>query len=520
MLKPIRTKGQVQGRVSGSTTLIAPVQGWYVGENITNSPEGTAYILDNCYCQYDYVRVRRGSLAWATGMGAASVSTLMTYTSGSTQTLFAVCNGSIYNVTSAGAVGAAVATGLSSSTVYPLQFTTTGGAFLLYANGTDAMKIYDGATWAATTITGVSTSALGFLWQFKSRVFMVEANTLNAWYLAVDSIGGAATKLALGGVFPRGGALLCGASWAISSNSGLYETCVFITDQGEVAFYDGDGPAASNWELKGVYRISKPLGRNCLMKAGGDLAVMTEDGIIPLSQVQRLDQLALQAVAVTKPIAPAWRSAVQARTGVSGWSITVWPLETMAIVNVPSLSVNDRQQFVANAQSGAWSRYTGWDAKSFAVLGSSLYYGTGDGRVMKAETGGQDDGALYTAVCAWSFSDLGAKARRKQVRLMRPILQTSFASDPSFQILADYDSTLDGPPGAAAPVSGAAKWDSAVWDTATWPGSLTRSAAWKGTTGLGTALAPVMQFSVSTTDTPDVRITQLDLVYEAGEVMG
>lgn len=520
MLKPLRTKAQPQGRVSSSTTLIAPVKGWYVGDNITNSPEGTAYILDNCYCQYDYVRVRRGSLAWATGMGAASVQTLMPYVTGSTSQLFAACNGSVYNVTSAGAVGAAVVTGLSSSTLQTLQFTTTGGAFLLFCNGVDAMKIYDGSTWANTAITGISTSAIGYLWQFKSRVFMVEANTLNAWYLPVDSIGGAATKLALGGVFPRGGSLLCGASWAISSNSGLYETCVFITDQGEVAFYDGDGPAAANWALKGVYRISKPLGKNCLMKAGGDLAVMTEDGIIPLSQVETLDELALQAVAVTKPIAPAWRSAVQARTGLTGWSITVWPLETMAIINVPSLSVNDRQQFVANAQSGAWSRYTGWDAKCFAVLGSSLYYGTSDGRVMKAETGGQDDGQLYTAVCAWSFSDLGAKSRRKQVRLMRPILQTTFTTDPAFQILADYDSALNGPPSAASTSTSAATWDGSLWDTAKWPGSVVRSASWKSLTGLGTAIAPVMQLSVSTTDTPDVRITQIDLVYEAGEVMG
>jgi len=249
---------------------------------------------------------------------------------------------------------------------------------------------------------------------------MAEKNSLNAWYLSVDSIGGAAVKFPLGGIFPRGGSLLCGYSWAISSNSGLYETCVFITDQGEIAFYDGDGPAAANWTLKGVYRISKPLGRNCLMKAGGDVAVMTEDGIIPLSSVMELDQIALQNKAVTLPIAPAWRTLVQQRTAISGWSITLWPLESMAIITVPSLSVNDKQQLVANARSGAWARYTGWDAKCFAVFGNNLFYGTSDGRVMQAETGGQDDGQFYTAVCAWSFSDLGAKSNRKQITLMRP----------------------------------------------------------------------------------------------------
>src|SRR5258708_25671776 len=47
--------------------------------------------------------------------------------------------------------------------------------------------------------------------------------------------------------------------------------------------YDGLNPADTAWTLKGLYKISKPLGRRCILKAGGDIAIMTEDGIVPMS---------------------------------------------------------------------------------------------------------------------------------------------------------------------------------------------------------------------------------------------
>jgi hypothetical protein len=81
--------------------------------------------------------------------------------------------------------------------------------------------------------------------------------------------------------------------------------------------YTGEypGDTATPWKLSGLYKISKPLGKRCLMKAGGDLAIMTEDGIVPMSKVTSLDQVALQNAAVTAPIAPAWRDAVLGPSG-------------------------------------------------------------------------------------------------------------------------------------------------------------------------------------------------------------
>ena len=120
--------------------------------------------------------------------------------------------------------------------------------------------------------------------------------------------------------------------------------------------------------------------------------IMTEDGIVPMSKVQTLDQIALQNVAVTQPIQPEWIKAVIERTGLVGWQVTLWSLQSMAIINLPKSSTADRTQFVVNARTGAWARYSGWDANCFAVFNNSLFYGSSDGRVMQAETGSADDG--------------------------------------------------------------------------------------------------------------------------------
>ena len=393
MRKPLKDNPS-RRQVSKSVRINAPTKGWYVGANMADAPEGTAFALTNAFPQLDYIRARAGCVAWATGIpGSPTVSSLMTWTNGTTWKMFAAANGAIYDVSSSGAVGSALVTGLNSAALFQsTQFTGVGGTFLIAVNGVDPSQIYNGSTWTTSpAITGLTGNQLGNVWAFKRRLYFTETGTLRCWYLGSESIGGAATLFDLTSIFNRGGTLLCGGTWAIDSTSGIYEACVFITTEGEVAVYNGGWPGDTAWTLVGTYKVSRPLGQRCLMQAGGDLGIMTEDGIVPMSKVETLDQAALQNVAVTAAIAPAWRSAVLARTGISGWSITIWPLQSMGIVCLPKTNAGDKTQFVANVRTGAWCQYVGWDANCFAVMNNLLYFGTSDGRVMQAEVGGYDD---------------------------------------------------------------------------------------------------------------------------------
>lgn len=520
MFKPLKAKKN-RGQVSTATFLPAPTKGWHVGANLADAPPGTAFVLENVFCQLDYIRLRRGCSPFVTGMLSTSVSSLLVWVGFTGSKMFAACGGGIYDVSSAGAVGPAAISGQTNDYWEGVQFSPTGATSrLLICNGADPEQNYDGSSWSTSpAITGMGARA-SFGWSFKNRIYLIEANTLNAYYLGLAAIGGAATKFEMGGIFKLGGKLICGATWAIDSTSGIYEACVFITSEGEVAMYDGPYPGDPSWTLKGVYKVSRPLGPRCLMKAGGDLAIMTEDGIVPMSKVQQLDQVALQNFAVTQDIAPAWREAVLTRRNLQGWQIAIWPLESMGVICIPQQSSSDKQQFIANVRTGAWSRYTGWDAKCFAVHNNQLYFGTSDGRVMTAETTGADDGRVYSATIFPSFSGLGSNATRKQVKAVRFLTQANFTASPKITVKVDFDTTVPLPP-TSSPLSGIGSvWGTAVWGSSLWSVGLSSQANWSYSPGYGSVVSPVYQVSVSSASDPDFRMTAAEVLYENGSILG
>ena len=382
------------------------------------------------------------------------------------------------------------------------------------AGATETLTIYQ-----SPPITTTPSAVFSNVWTFKSRLYFVETNSLNIWYLGVEAIGGAATKFPMTGIFNKGGYIIACGDWAIDSTSGIYQGFCVITSEGEVAMYDGLDP--TTWSLKGVYKVAKPLGPRCLMKAGGDLLVATEDGIVPMSKVEALDQVALENIAVTKPIAPAWRNAVISRQGLAGWELTSWPLQAMGIFNLPKQNVGDRTQLIVNTRTGAWSTYTGWDANCFAVYNNGLYYGTSDGRVMQAEVGGADDNTNYTAVIFQAFDSLNGSMNQKQVKLVRPHIQSNISFTPQIDIRVDYDTMVPLAPTAIASTGTGAQWDVARWDVDVWPATLVNTSNWVMATGLGSIVAPVLQWTLSSASvTPDVRLTQIDVLYEAGNLIG
>lgn len=522
MLQALREKAP-KARISKSSTMIAPTKGWYVYDNLANMPEGTAFLLENMFPAPDYVRLRGGCSAFATGMGANSVSSILTYVAGSGERMFACAGGNIYDVTSGGAVGAPAVSGLSSDVWEAVNMTTTGGSFLFCLNGVDDGQLFDGATWANTAVTGVSENLCKAPYVFKNRIYFIQKDTTDVWYLNVDSIGGAATKLALGGVFQRGGTVEAIASWSVQhSTTGYDDHIVFISSEGEAAIYSGSFPGGTDWGLVGLLRMGRPIGgARCVQKFGGDLGVLTDRGIVPMSKAIQLDEAALNAAAITQPIDPEFRRVVNERQQLDGWQMCQHPTQQMFVLNIPTISGTAPIQFAANMISGAWCRFTGWDAACFATFGSELYYGTKDGRVMLADSGGIDDAAAYTGTIFWSYSDLKAETLRKAVTMARPNVQASFVPAGKLTMRRDYDYVVPSAPLTSAAPPAVAVWDSATWDISTWPSVITTPyAKWRAVTGFGTMIAPVYQVTVGTTADIDLRVTSIDLLYEVGEVLG
>lgn len=527
MRTPARARAQTAARVK---SFPAPTSGWIANQNLAapdvRSPDGStlrgAAMLTNWFPTATGVRMRGGTELYATiGDGTTDVTALFSYVAGANEKIFASTATDIYDVTtvaSATISPTAVVAAQTGGNWVSCQFATSGGVFLRLVNGVNTPQVYDGTTWGTTpAITGPTTvSKLSYVWSFGTRLFFIEKETLDAWYLAVDAIGGAATKFPMGGVFQKGGSLLFGATWSLDDRGGLSASCIFATTEGEIAVYQGLDPAS--WALVGVYQIGKPLGAKAWFRAGGDVVVLTDIGAIPLSQAISRDMAAIAPAAISYPIANEWNAAVADRPG--SWNCEIWPTQQMALLAIPTGSGDEAQMFVANAQTGAWCLYTGWQATCIKAFGDRLFFGSINGKVIEAEVTGADMGVPYTSSCVPLFNDLKTPASLKTVGLARAVLLAPAAVNEKLSIQSDYAISL---PTAPDDVATAATnlWGSGVWGTSIWGGGRARSffQKWRSVYGSGCAIAPAIQITSGTLASPDVELVRFDVTYDTADII-
>lgn len=371
---------------------------------------------------------------------------------------------------------------------------------------------------------GAFTSAdMSFVWGYKSRLWFVQKDTLTAWYLEVDSIGGTATPFPMGGIFPNGGSLIFGQPWSLETGGagGLSEQNIFVTTEGEVAIFQGDNPGeVSTWQKVGVYRIGAPLGKRAYIRGGGDLAIATTVGLVPLSKAISLDVTALNTATVSYKIADAWSEAVNIR-GSMNWQAMVWPEEKMAMVAPPDMvGSNNPVVFVSNTETGAWGRFTNWEALCFAVYAGRMFFGSSDGCVYQAMAGGFDDEAPYTGVVVPLFDDMGASFSTKIAKMVRARTKASTRIIDRCDVLADFSDELLAAPDAT-PVASSNQWDSAVWGMSTWDASAPSvlNQAWYSAAAIGYSLAPCYQVTSGAAAPLDVELIDFQTLHTTAEAV-
>jgi len=507
-------------------TFPAPIRGWVLNEGLSTPQPGGASILDNWICTTTGVRVRGGSAKYAT-LGAP-VRSMFTYNS-TTETFFAATDGAIYNITTVAdkdVVPTADVTGQTEGYYSTEQFGTAGGDYLYAVNGTDLAQLYDGSIWmqidgtSTPAITGTPTSDLSHVWSFASRLFFVKKDSKVAYYLPVDSIGGAATAFSLAGIFKKGGSLLFGATWSLDAGDGLDDKCVFVSTEGEVAIYEGTNPGdAAAWRLAGVYNITRPLGPNATMQAGGDLLIATEAGMVPLSAAIRKDTAALSMAAVSAPIAPYWQAQI-AHLGSRPWEVMKWPQRNVMIVSQPGPDTDEGTCLVANLQTGAWSRITGWVTRCMGYFDGYGHFGGPAGIVYRMGVGGNDNGLPYTCGYLGLFENMGAQGVQKTVAQMRAMFQSASPIDPQVRAQVDYDRVLSAPPNSVTDSPGAV-WDTAIWDTAIWDGEPPSEVVsrWVSIGRTGHSVAPEVQLTFGVTRTPEVELVSIDTTFHVGAMV-
>jgi hypothetical protein len=435
----------------------------------------------------------------------------------------------------------------------------TGGPFqnneaLTSATGA---AVADGASssGSAVTLTGITGQQLSFVWSHKARVWFVEKGTLNAWYLPTNAFGGTAVKFPLTGIFRMGGALLFGGTWTVDSGTGIDDMQVFVTTEGEVAIYQGTDPAAaSTWTIAGLYRIARPINKHSWFQSGADFYIVTEEGIVSVADVMSKDRAQIQATAMTAAIEDLWRATVQKKVAGSKFALTVWPSENLFLIGVPS-TTGQRTALVANTLTGAWSRILGWDVEATRVFNDRLYFGTNDGLILRADSGGRDEfmrtdilaltdedgnvlidedgnvlitdvttrqGNGYVGVYVPKFQEFNTPEQKFALHgralwrsdvpaSVRLVAYTNYNSNTLPAIPAPLPENLSGKWGSSGKWGGGAKWG------ATEP--VVSGSDWQAVTGAGYALAPGMAVNCNRVATPVFEIMAAHMRYETGSAI-
>lgn len=480
-LNPRRT------RVSRTSSIQAPTGGLNAKDPIANMKETEAVTLENWFPTPSSVEIRNGYTAHLTGLD--TVETLVAYSTGVVQELYAVDGGDIYDATNAGAAGSPVVTGLSNSRFQSITMGTAGGFYLMMVNGLDKLQYYDGTTWSVEggvlTITGIDTADCIHINNFKNRVWLIEKESFNAWYLPVSSIAGAAANLDLSGLFKLGGYLMAMANWTIDNASGVDDYAAFITSEGEVALYRGTDPSDANaWSLVGTFRMGRPIGRRCFIKAGADVLVLTTDGAFPLSKALLTDRSQLN-LAATDKISDLFNADTRAYSTVYGWQPIIYPLGKKLIVNVPTTEGVEAHQYVMNTTHGAWTKFTGWNAICWETLGDNLYFGGANG-VFQADTGQDDNGSEITCVAQQAFSYFGNKTGIKHWKMARCVFTSNGTLNPSILLNVDFAQNRTTVPPSFTDNVGSS-WDVSTWDVDSWTRGDTIIKNWQTVTGVGYA---------------------------------
>ncbi len=500
-------------QVSTSASIPAPVGGWNARDSIGDMDATDAVSLTNWFPSTTEVMIRQGYTKWATGI-PATVETLFSFAGSSTVKQFAVAGGSIYDTTSGGAVGAAVVSGLANSRFQYINMETAGGNFLMAVNGADKMRYFDGTTWSADggtyTITVADTSNWIDITLHKQRVWGIKKNSLTAYYLPTGSIQGAASTFDLSPFFQLGGSLQSVSTWTIDGGQGVDDFLVFATSRGEVLVYGGNDPLGS-WAMRGLYRIGSPVGNRCMYKFGGDLLVICQDGVFPLSKAIQSDRMDLKQ-AVSAKIQYAMSNAITSYGSNFGWQLLNFPKNNMLILNVPA-GTDVQQQYVMNTITGSWCNFTGWGASCWALYQDNAYFGA-NGFVGLAFSGYADNGSNITADGLQSFDYFKSPGNRKRFTMLRPIFRATGTPNAQASINVDYD-TATPPITLAFSTSTSGSWDSGLWDVARF-GGLDVYKNWQGANTSGYSGAPRV---VVVTKGTEVHWVSTDIVMERGGIL-
>ena len=540
-----------------AVTLPAPTRGIIQHENDAYMGPGACIVSDNWIPTMRGVKLRGGSVRHCV-LDPVPIVSAFEYADVAQQRMFAGQATKLYDVTTAGAP-VVVKASQSSGNYCASPLSNLAGNWLIVVNDAgDPVLRFNGTSWVtllppavpsdgANAITGPVGSPVEFgrnltyVAKYRSRLYFIEKQSMNLWYLPIDSVGGTLVKIPMSGAATLGGYLLFLASWTIDAGDGIDDKLVCVTSEGEALIFTGNDPAdIASWRQEGRYFVGKPLGMNAHSQVGGDLLILTIEGIVPISQVIQKSAGEMELAMISRAIKPMWREEVQAKRALP-WTIKRWDEYGGIFITFPGGSPGNRYCLVMNNATGAFARAVGWDAMCFIRKAENLYFGTQDGIVMWADQGGTDDGKAYVCTLVGGWEPFQARAQRVTWHQARAVFTARLSEpfEPQITSTVDYVVTIPPPPPPGPDPGAPDVWDQGRWgpltaatvppppaDVARWaqwdqPVPLrpqNRNTLWVSIGMSGFAHAPIIQVTIAQTLRPEVELVAVTATFEVAGV--
>lgn len=368
-------------------------------------------------------------------------------------------------------------------------------------------------------ITGVTTTTLRAPTVWKNRIFFIEDDSFRIWYLPTQQITGAAQKIELGSLFKAGGSLQAIVTCTLQSDSQLDDYLGFLSTEGELALYRGTDPAqAGLFNIVGLFRIGRPIGRRCWFKYGPDTVFLTSNGYLLLSKLltEGVDSN-LPGAALSWKVRPIIQGETQLWGDTFGWQGVVHPAGTKLIINIQQQDrgnyANCRYQYVMNTITKAWCKFTGWEAECFEVMADQLFYG-GEGYVALADVGTSDRGTAILTKMKPAFNYFGDD-RQKLFTMIRPFYQANGLATIAMALNTDFSD--------AAPVNlprftggSGGPWNTSRWNVTPWGLPYLVQKNWQSAPGMGFCATVYIQ---TLTKDFGLEFYSFDYVYEVGDLL-
>lgn len=366
--------------------------------------------------------------------------------------------------------------------------------------GVDIPDGIDGLRWKYLgpngQITGVDPSTFAFVTVFKNRVWFVQRDTSNAYYLGTNAIFGEPSIFPLGSQLRNGGTLVGLWNWTIDGGSGIDDRLVAVSTAGDVAIYEGTDPdVAADFGLVGTWFIGAvPVGRKIASVDGGDLLILSSVGVMQVSKLVIGNWVFDRSQYATAKIANLFNQLMQGSRNIPGWSVRLHPNDNTLIITVPTQEGQPTNQLAMSMATRGWSQYVNLPILSSEVWQGDLYFGTVDGRVCinidyvdNVQLADASSGTPVNWSGLTSFQNLG-NARRKRLSIIRPVI-TCDAGVQAYSMQARYDFNAALPGAPARGPGGPNSWDTGKWDSAVWDGDSNVTVRPGGAVGMGTHVA-------------------------------